>query len=110
MVTRLVDRMKVIDEEKRPPAWLKRPMAEQLAEPSTWDDGALHQWGDPNGLNALALKRALADTKRIDAAWLLALAESNGASCPGRRTSQARPSSRFVRWRRGTTLASCACW
>ena len=32
----------------------------------------------PNGLNASALKRALAHTKLVDAAWLLALAESKG--------------------------------
>ena len=44
-------------------------IAEQLARPSKWDT---------NWLNASVLKRALADTKLIDAAWLVALAEAGG--------------------------------
>ena len=54
----------------------------------------------PNGLNASALKRALAHTKLVDAAWLLALAESKGV-LP---RSQDLPSEALV------TLREMAAW
>ena len=47
-------------------------IAMQLAKPSYWDEVG------PNKPNASALKRALADTVLVDAAWLAQLADAGG--------------------------------